>query len=225
MLRIRVLAVSLVIGLSGFIGAAQADDYKWPLCEALPELIAAGGETTPFKSLSERTGLGESMGYRDAPVGLEMESEKRRCFVYVAGSPEGVVGGGRHNYVECITYRSPFGERLQMGEVIPNRAYLGGILGTCEALSGWQYEAPEVDAMGRYSNDVWTDPDTGVQVLAQLEESRSGCKRSNCTPRVSHEVAFIVRAPNPSYVDPDAAFRAMKAKQAAEAEAKALGDE
>lgn len=215
-MKMRVLAVSLVLGLGGFTGASQADDYKWPLCEALPDLIAAGGESTPFKSLSERTRLGESMGYRDAPVGLEMESDKRRCFVYVAGSPEGVVGGGKHNYVECVTWRSPFGERLDMGEVIPERARLGGILGTCEALSGWRYEAP-ADMPSRYSNDVWTDPDTGAQVLAQLEESRTGSKRGGSGTRVRHEVAFIVRAPNPSYVDPDEASRAMKAKQEAEA--------
>ena len=216
-MKMRVLAVSLALGVSGFAGGAQADDYKWPLCDALPELIAAGSESTPFKSLSDRTQLGESMGYRDAPTGLEMDSDKRRCFVYVAGSPEGVVGGGKYNYVECVTYRSPFGERLVMSEVTPKRSYLGGILGTCEALADWQYEAPA--DVGRYSNDVWTNPDTGVQVLAQLEESRTASKRRRGTVGVKHEVAFIVRAPNPSYVDPDVAFRAMKAKQEAEAAA------
>lgn len=215
-MKMRTLTVSLVLGLGRFTGAAQADDYKWPLCEALPELIAAGGESTPFKNLSERTALGESMGYRDAPVGLEMESDKRRCFVYVAGSPEGVVGGGRHNYVECTTWRSPFGERLPKGEVIPERAKIGGILGTCEALKGWRYQGPE-EQPSRYSNDVWTNEETGVEVVAQLEENRTASKSRRGTSRVSQEVAFIVRAPNPSYVDPDVAFRAMKAKQEAEA--------
>ena len=225
MLRIRVLEVSAAMFVGGFIGAAQADDYKWPLCDALPDLIAASSESTPFKSLSERTALGESMGYRDAPVALEMESDKRRCFVYVAGSPEGVVGGGKYNKVECVTWRSPFDARISMSEAIPHRAYLGGILGTCEALKGWRYEAPSTAQGGRYNNDVWTDPETGVQVLSELEENRTG-SRYGGRGRISHEVTFVVRAPNPSYVDPDEAFRAMKAKQAAEAEAaKAVGDE
>lgn len=205
-------------------GAGMAEDYKWPLCEALPQLIEAGSEATPFKSLSERTQLGESMGYRDAPAGLDMQSDKRRCFVYVAGSPEGVVGGGKYNYVECITWRSKFDDRQVMSAVMPERAKVGGILGTCEALKGWRYAGP-AEQPSRYSNDVWTNEETGVQVVAQLEESRTGCKRARCTPRVSHEVSFIVLAPNPSYVDPDEAFRAMKAKQEAEAAAKAAAGE
>ncbi|MEM8617032.1 MAG: hypothetical protein AAGF20_08865 [Pseudomonadota bacterium] len=198
-----------------FSGLGQAEEYKWPLCDALPGLIAAGEEDTPFKSLSDRTKLGESMGYRDAPAALKMESKKRRCFVYVAGSPEGVVGGGEYNKIECVTYRSPFGERLRMSEVIPERAYLGGILGTCEALKDWTYEAPSSEPGSRYSNDIWTDPETGVQVVAQLEESRSRSKSRRAQTSVRQEVKFIVRAPNPSYIDPDEAFRRMQAEQKA----------
>ncbi|MEM1151605.1 MAG: hypothetical protein AAGI03_13790 [Pseudomonadota bacterium] len=197
---------------------AQAEEaYKWPLCDDLPALIEAGKEATPFKSLSDRTQLGESMGYRDAPAGLEMESDKRRCFIYVAGSPEGVVGGGKYNKIECVTFRSPFGERMVMSEVIPKRAYLGGILGTCEALQGWDYQAPVTDTPSRYNEDIWTDPESGVQVVAQLEESRSRSKSRSTTFSIRHEVKFIVRNMNPTYVDPDEAFRAMQAKQAAEA--------
>jgi hypothetical protein len=214
-LRHAAFAVSAV-SIAGF---AQAEDYKWPLCDDLAPLIEAGKEATPFKSMSDRTQLGESMGYRDAPAGLKMESDQRRCFVYVAGSPEGVVGGGKYNKVECTTYRSPFGERLTMGEVIPERAYLGGILGTCDALKGWQYEAPVTTPGARYNEDIWTDPETGVQVLAQLEESRTG--RRGRQSHVKHEVNFVVRAMNPSYVDPDEAFRKMQAEQAAAEAAKA----
>ena len=204
---------AFAISAAALASFAQAEDYKWPLCDDLAPLIEAGKEATPFKSLSERTELGESMGYRDAPAGLKMDSDQRRCFVYVAGSPEGVVGGGKYNKVECTTYRSPFGESLKMSEVIPERAYLGGILGTCEALKGWDYQAPTTTAGARFSEDIWTDHDTGVQVLAQLEESRTG--RRSGQRRVKHEVLFVVRAPNPSYVDPDEAFRKMQAEQAA----------
>lgn len=212
---------AFAISATALTGFAQAEDYKWPLCDDLAPLIEAGKEATPFKSLSERTQLGESMGYRDAPAGLKMDSDKRRCFVYVAGSPEGVVGGGKYNKVECTTYRSPFGERLTMGEVIPERAYLGGILGTCEALKGWDYQAPTTTPGARFNEDIWTDPESGVQVVAQLEESRTRSKSRRGTVRVNHEVLFIVRAMNPSYVDPDEAFRKMQEKQAAEAAAKA----
>jgi hypothetical protein len=198
-------------GLS-LAAAATAEDYKWPLCDALPQLIEAGKETTPFKSMSDATNRGESIGYRDAPIGLKMESEKRRCFVYVAGSPEGVVGGGKHNKIECVTYRSPYGEHLTMSEVDPERAYLGGILGTCEALKGWTYMQPT--GTGRTNSDTWTHPETGIQVLAELEETRRGSKRSRARLSVTHEVTFIVRAPNPSYVDPDVA-RAQREAEAA----------
>lgn len=212
---------AFAISAAALAGFAHGEDYKWPLCDDLAPLIEAGKEATPFKSLSERTQLGESMGYRDAPAGLKMESEQRRCFVYVAGSPEGVVGGGKYNKVECTTYRSPYGERLVMSEVIPERAYLGGILGTCDALKGWDYQAPSTEPGARYNEDIWTDPESGVQVVAQLEESRTRSKNRRGTVRVNHEVLFIVRAMNPSYVDPDEAFRKMQAEQAAAEAAKA----
>lgn len=198
-----------------FGGVAVAEDYKWPLCDTLPELIDAAKEATPFKSLSEATNRGESIGYRDAPIGLRMDSDKRRCFVYVAGSPEGVVGGGKHNKIECITYRSPYGEQLDISEVDPERAYLGGILGTCKILKGWDYQSPAAD--GRFRSDIWTNPETGIQILAELEETRRGGKRGNTRRSVKQEVTFIVRAPNPSYIDPDIA-RAQREAEATKSE-------
>ena len=196
--KTSVIALGLTFSLVG--PSFAQDDYVWPLCADLDPMIAAAKEPTPFLNFSERTRNGDSFGVVDGYASLDMEANSK-CRVYIAGTTEGIRGGGKYNYLECTVFR-PFGdETIRDDELKAKRQYYAGILGTCSALSSWRFALPE-NPKYRLVEEGWTDPETGTEVLIATEDSPGVCKRRGCTPNPNQEVNFVVRAKNPSYTPP-----------------------
>ena len=168
---------------------AKAEEaYKWPLCEDIKPLLAAAEEPTPFLALNMQTDNGVIPGL----TSLGMEAGKT-CRTYIAGTTEGIRGGGQWNFAECTVWRPSSSENVTRTQLDEKRSYIAGILGTCEALDGWAFQLPEFPNYAK-AEESWTNPETGVQVAVEREEYRGG--------RRGGEVSFIIRAPNPSYTPP-----------------------
>lgn len=181
---------ALAAGLPALHAAAE-EAYKWPLCEDIKPLLAAAEEPTPFLALNSLTPNGVIPGL--ASLGPDAG---KTCRTYIAGTTEGIRGGGQWNFAECTVWYPMSGDKVSRAQLDERRTYVAGILGTCEALDGWVFKLPEFETYATVE-ESWTNPETGVQVAVEREEYR-GSRSSG------GEVNFIVRAPNPSYTPPPA---------------------
>lgn len=185
---IALAAVAAAVSLP--VSADEA--YQWPLCEDINPLIEASRAPTPFIDLTERTRSGDSFGVMPGLTSLGMK-KGRNCSVYIAGTPEGVRGGGEWNYVECAAWRSSPGDTPSRSQLDAKRSHIAGMLGTCAGLAGWRFALPENPGYAR-AEEGWTNPETGAQVVVERKEGRGRSRTA--------EIKFIVRAPNPSYTPP-----------------------
>ena len=165
------------------------------LCAEIGPLIAAAREPTPFASLSEPTAAGQSIGYRAALPALGMP-EQRNCQVYVAGSPEGVVGGGAFNYVSCTTFTNERKSVEDRTDAEAAQARITEALATCSVLEGWAFSPADRDDRLQYA--TWRDPGSMAQVVSALRVDRRRSKNRNVAGKTLREVSLIVRAPNPA---------------------------
>ncbi len=175
--------------LAAALPVAAEEAYRWPICDELAPLIAAGDEETPFMSLSEQTRAGQSMGTQPGRASLGMEPS-HKCRVYIAGDPEGYVGGGPWNYFSCQPYWTSGDDVVAPSAMVAERQRIAGMLGTCPQLADWRYTAPE-NPDGPRADEMWTKEGSDTQIVVASE--RQGSRQ---------EVTFYVRAPNPSYTPP-----------------------
>ena len=164
-----------------------------PICKDLVPLILAAGTPVPFAELSEETASGASIGYRAAPESFGLP-ENRKCFIYVAGTSEGVRGGGAHNKAECSQIDGRQSETITLEAADARRAETEARLMSCSVLADWTFTAANPDE--RISEAVWKKPGTDTEVVAQRLTSIFPGKGRRKGWR-SYAVNLTVRVPNP----------------------------
>lgn len=185
----QIILMAAMAAASASLQARADEAYKWPLCEDIKPLLAAAEEPTPFLALNAQTPNGVIPGL--ASLGPDAG---KTCRTYIAGTTEGIRGGGQWNFAECTVWYPTSGDKVSRAKLDEKRTYIAGILGTCEALDGWVFKLPDFETYATVE-ESWTNPETGVQVAVEREEYR-GSRSSG------GEVNFIIRAPNPSYTPP-----------------------
>jgi hypothetical protein len=164
-----------------------------PVCNDLIPLIQAAETPVPFAELTDETATGSSMGYRAAPASFGLP-DARRCFIYIAGTSEGVRGGGAHNKAECSQIDGRQSETITQDIVNAKRDETESRLKTCSMLADWTFTP--ADPTERISEAVWKKPGTETEVVAQRLTSIYSGKGGRKGWR-SYEVNLTVRVPNP----------------------------